>query len=373
MIIEQDKNSQRLLARVFSGTTTSEDVSLVARRLAVIAADTQQVLSSTESANVIENTEQWAIGVAQSLAFGLSSPEISERLGALWLLAISHPELVLPTGFDEVRYAAQEINDHTLSESVRGVFDEVMSEWPSEVPPSGIGIEVLRRSHYRTPDGMWHGIEGVFDRLLPPQIERGEGERRSGAEWYKLLSDEWFRKIGNCALTSPKVVTLPSLILPTHHESQLHSATKSILCELHQNKTSLAELHWRTLEEIVAELLCGMGLKVALTKRSSDGGRDVIARGELIPGEPILLAVEVKHKNVVGVRDLREALWANRHFPALLFATSGRFSAGVYREKIALETSLRLILKDGGGLEQWIDQYVRQSFDAVLGHRRGLG
>ncbi len=59
---------------------------------------------------------------------------------------------------------------------------------------------------------------------------------------------------------------------------------------------------------------------------------------------------------------MREAMWANRHFPALMFVTSGRLSAGIYRERIEKEGMLRLFLKDGRGLEQWIDQYVQRNF-----------
>jgi hypothetical protein len=111
------------------------------------------------------------------------------------------------------------------------------------------------------------------------------------------------------------------------------------------------------LENIVAELLRDRGMEVALTSRAADGGRDVIARGELIPGEPTLLAVEVKHKPVVGLDDVRSRLYANRAFPALLFATSGRFTAGVVRERSQPDTHLRLFLKDGFALSQWVSTY----------------
>jgi hypothetical protein len=67
--------------------------------------------------------------------------------------------------------------------------------------------------------------------------------------------------------------------------------------------------------------------------------------------------VEVKHKAVVPVGDLREALWANQHYPMLLLATSGRFSAGVIEERNTSNATCRVILKDGVALKQWIDAY----------------
>ena len=61
---------------------------------------------------------------------------------------------------------------------------------------------------------------------------------------------------------------------------------------------------------------------------------------------------------VVSIPELREALWANRHFPALLLATSGRFSAGVFWEKAKKGAALRLYVKDEVAFNQWIDLYA---------------
>lgn len=120
----------------------------------------------------------------------------------------------------------------------------------------------------------------------------------------------------------------------------------------------LASISWKQLEEIVAELLRSNGLEVEVQRHSPQGGRDIIARGELIPGyDPVTLAIEVKHKKVVYRPEVQMALWQNRMFPALLFVTSGRFSAGVLREKNLPENHLRLILKDGITLWDMIQAY----------------
>jgi hypothetical protein len=142
-----------------------------------------------------------------------------------------------------------------------------------------------------------------------------------------------------------------------HPTIELVDSVKALLLALKEERKSLQEISWQQLEDIVAELLRARGMQVTVTSRSGDGGRDVIARGELIPGEPAVLAVEVKHKPVVKVGDLRNALYANREFPALLFVTSGRFSAGVIQEKWKPDNFLRLLLKDGIALRQWIDAY----------------
>lgn len=140
----------------------------------------------------------------------------------------------------------------------------------------------------------------------------------------------------------------------------LCSNVSLLLRALQNENIDLASISWRHLEEVVAELLRSQGLHIELTKQTRDGGRDIIARGELIPGEPTVLAVEVKKKPVVGIADLRQTLHANREFPAVLLATSGRFSAGVITEARTPDTRYRLLLKDGLALKQWIDLYYQK-------------
>jgi HJR/Mrr/RecB family endonuclease len=78
-------------------------------------------------------------------------------------------------------------------------------------------------------------------------------------------------------------------------------AIEPILRALQAESVELRELDWRVLEEVVAELLAARGLQVDVTTRSRDGGRDIVARGDLVPGEPMRIAVEVKQKPVVDL------------------------------------------------------------------------
>jgi hypothetical protein len=140
-------------------------------------------------------------------------------------------------------------------------------------------------------------------------------------------------------------------------ETEVRKHTRALLTEIADASRALSSVSSRDLEEIVAELLKMRGLKVTVTPQTRDGGRDVIARGELIPGEPTIIAVETKKRAVVGIEDLRACLYANRHFPLILFATSGRFSAGVVQEAAREENAFRLLLKDGLALRQWVCEY----------------
>lgn len=269
-------------------------------------------------------------------------------------LLATFPEAAFPLGFDEIRYAAPRVDNPDVSESAAGAFQEAAEEMLPR-PAGSLFLEVVATTQYRTPNGMWHDIEAVLDKIAPHVDDHDELAAGTTETWLKSIEE------ADPILQS--TLSLPAFSVPVSFgDSILHKATQTVLRELHNHETTLVDLHWRTMEEIVAELLHDLGLQVTVTDRSNDGGRDVIARGELIPGEPTLIAVEVKHKKVVPVSDIRDAMWANRHFPALMFVTSGRLSAGVYRERMEKEGMLRLFLKDGRGLEQWIDQYVKRNF-----------
>lgn len=133
---------------------------------------------------------------------------------------------------------------------------------------------------------------------------------------------------------------------------------RDLIRQLRAENISFADLSWQQLEEVVAEILRSRGMEVAIQRQRPQGGRDLIARGELIPGyDPVTIAVEVKHRAVVDRREVNTALWQNKGFSALVFVTSGRFTAGVLREKALPENHLRLVLKDGAALGKMIRDY----------------
>ncbi len=163
-----------------------------------------------------------------------------------------------------------------------------------------------------------------------------------------------FSFITSNTLLLPSVWT-PRTLLEQRFE--LANTVPELLKAIYKEKKSLREIHWKNLEEIVAELLRSRGFEISVMPFTRDGGRDIVARGEFIPGEPTVLAIEVKQKEVVGIQDVRLALKAKEDFPALLIATSGRFSAGVVNEGARNRNQLRLFIKDGIALSQWIEAY----------------
>jgi len=118
----------------------------------------------------------------------------------------------------------------------------------------------------------------------------------------------------------------------------------------------------RALEEIVAALFDGFGYQVELTKRTRDGGRDVIAiRHSTIKDDKYL--IECKHwDDKVGVSVVRELLGVGVAEPnsgLILVSTSG-FTADAKAFAEREQVQWILALRDRDDLDGWIEQYARQ-------------
>ncbi|HMS10570.1 MAG TPA: restriction endonuclease, partial [Pyrinomonadaceae bacterium] len=153
----------------------------------------------------------------------------------------------------------------------------------------------------------------------------------------------------------------PKLWTPSNQDRQkeyLSATTQELIRAIQKEKITLDGVHWRQLEDIVAEILRSRGMEIHVVRENPQGGRDVIARGELIPGMDVVsIAIEVKHKKVVNRPDLQLAIQQNHHFPALMFITSGEFSSGVIQEANRTDNRLRLFLKNGVALRELIRTY----------------
>lgn len=281
-----------------------------------------------------------AVGRSKSIA-GLS---------ALDVFLAENPHLFIPHGFDEIRIEpkfgrqAAQAFEQTAEHRVFNARER--SLWESHF---GLWCRDLA-------SGVWHRYGGIDQKEYAVDFRSPDGSE-------KCIPFRDFVKQCKAAISSdvnPAALLLPRLWRPPDSTPSLALAdtTRALIRSLAASEVSLDQLKWQELEDIVAEILRSRGLHVTATPRTSDGGRDVIARGELLPGEPTTLAVEIKHQDVVTVDSVRSRLYANREFPILMLVTSGRFSAGVIDEKKRPENFLRLILKDGKALRSWIDDYA---------------
>lgn len=312
----------------------------------------------------IDDPKTWAKAVVDGLApeelLAMGTAR-GDRLDMLRHLR-QNPQLLVPLGFDEIR-----IDPEPAGRLAAALSQEFEARFPDASEATGFdgatpsrfrdeGLEFLLGVACRdATSGLWY-TKARFS------FSHQQVEFRAKTGDTKLVS---LREIlARCEHATadaghPAVLMLPRLWVPPEeqHAIELADATRAVVLALQREAIGFNQLTWQQLESIVAEVLRDRGLEVVVTPRAADGGRDIIARGELFEGEPMVLAVEVKHKGVVGVDDVRSRLYANREFPALLFATSGRFTAGVVQEKLRPENFMRLLLKDGQALSSWIRDY----------------
>jgi hypothetical protein len=262
----------------------------------------------------------------------------------VWAYYADHPHLIMPMGFDE----------YVAFKNKRSFKDLWFAD----------RVEDTGHCLYRQPSGQW------FLLGTAPEYRRGSfafdtKETASDLDYaFDIKLEAVFQKLYSIAgkvLPDEKTLWSPKLWTPSAQNNQavvLQESTRSILAALKAEAICLESISWRQLENIVAELLRAHGLEIHVVRENPQGGRDIIARGELIPGqEPIMMAVEVKHRKTVDRPEVDKALHQNRWFPALLFVTSGRFTAGVLKEKALPENQLRLFLKDGKALGDLIRDY----------------
>jgi len=310
--------------------------------------------------------------IAHDIKIGL----VPQSISPVVLLAFftENPHLLMDSHFDE--HIQEPINDPNSEELLNNSF-------AGDIDLRDLG---LSRLDFRSPSGRWSslltfpnpGEKGIevnsayivfwpgFRRYLRKLAELGDdptedqidqaydGLAESVGHSFTIKLDELVSDLESRALL-PKnensVLWTPKLWVPREQARQkalLDQSLAPYFKKWKRSGISLVDLNPSEFEDLVGEVLFSAGLKVYKVRQSPQGGRDLIARGTLIPGEePIEMAVEVKHRNVVDRPDVQMALYQNKAYPALLFVTSGRFSAGVFKEKAREENRFRLFLKDG--------------------------
>jgi HJR/Mrr/RecB family endonuclease len=272
------------------------------------------------------------------------------------------PHLLLPIGFDETR-ALVDPNSRPTAYTHYGDEDWFMRaaeeaaalerKYGIEAVTYDFGVETIFRS---ASSGSWQWFEGLDNGEL---VFSGAARRKYRYPAEQLLAK--LRQAVNYPDEFARALWLPRIWSPQYTSGdrrKIGDDVSLLLQNIRAEKQELRAVDAHKLEELVAELLRSRGYEIHLTKKSRDGGRDIIAKSDTGFGEPMTIAVEVKQKDVVGLADLQRTLKANENFPAIMLVTSGRFSAGVTREKSNPANHLRLLLKDGVALSQWISTYA---------------
>jgi hypothetical protein len=134
---------------------------------------------------------------------------------------------------------------------------------------------------------------------------------------------------------------------------------RALIARLHQFPDDLRSMDRRKFEELVAELFVGFGYEVELTKRTRDGGKDIVAikRREV----HLRFLIECKRpdaSNKIDVGAVRELYGVKSDDPAskAILATTGYFTRDAQlffqRHRWELEP------KDFDAIQEWIAEYL---------------
>lgn len=136
-----------------------------------------------------------------------------------------------------------------------------------------------------------------------------------------------------------------------------------IIVELQRRPEHLFSVDPQRFEELIAELLDRDGMEVQLTPRSSDGGKDIIARMDTPLGKH-LYYVECKRysrENPVGVQLVRQlyGVVSAAGATAGLLVTTSNFTKNAVAFTQSTNVQNRLSLKDYGSIVDWLNKHAQ--------------
>lgn len=135
---------------------------------------------------------------------------------------------------------------------------------------------------------------------------------------------------------------------------------------------AIPKTDFRVFEQLVAEVFRGFGYEVILTKRTRDGGKDIIAILRQDGNETEKLLIECKHWNekvsVEAVRNLIGVAVSEQYLPTgVILATTSKFTPDAKKLKINPTIAINLDLKDYEDILNWIGDYdaIRFTSDEI--------
>jgi len=164
-------------------------------------------------------------------------------------------------------------------------------------------------------------------------------------------------------LTSYELLPESDLAVPENKIVLLNEVShiQKIIAAIYKDNSQLYQIHHREFEEMMAELLKSRDFEVFLTKKTRDGGTDIIALQNLA-GMPIKMLVECK-KNAptrkIGVdviRGFSHVVNTKQANKGIIFTTS-YFTADARKEQQQYMPYL-LDLKDYRDVIGWVNAYV---------------
>lgn len=136
------------------------------------------------------------------------------------------------------------------------------------------------------------------------------------------------------------------------------SVETRLLRHLHAHPELLRDLHWRTFEEVVAELLEKEGWEVHLTRSSKDGGVDIFAVKHHSFGRTLAVVDCKQYAKAIGVGMVRAVAGLRAQHEAELgvLVTTSRFTKPA-RALEQNELKRKVSLRDFEALKGWLAKY----------------
>lgn len=179
-------------------------------------------------------------------------------------------------------------------------------------------------------------------------------ERHPGKSIRELLHGAIYSLDGNLRETSNKIITdiKPRIVV----------VNETLLEKLKRQPASIFDIPPRKFEELVAELLDGMGFEVELTKQTRDGGKDILAYMKTPVGKFLCLveAKRYRQNRTIGVELVRTLYGTLSDYQAnsAMLVTTSSFSqdAHAFRRRHEYQLSLH----DYGNIVTWIQNHKAQ-------------
>jgi restriction system protein len=158
-----------------------------------------------------------------------------------------------------------------------------------------------------------------------------------------------------------KTILLPESELISVVTPCIITTTENLLHQLKRQPDSIHELSPRKFEELIAELLNGMGHRVELTPATRDGGKDILAYIDTAFGEMLCLVEAKKYSATrpVGVELVRSLYGTLCDFQAnsAMLVTTSRFTTDA--QNFQSKHKYQLNLKNYSNIVEWIQNHKR--------------
>ena len=154
--------------------------------------------------------------------------------------------------------------------------------------------------------------------------------------------------------SQPRLVEAPSSLI------RLDVIDLALYKALSQHPELLRSLHWRTFENLLADILASFGYEIELQRGTKDGGVDLFAVKRTDPFGPqrfLLQAKRWSHK--VDVEPVRQLAFLHMHerMTKSCLATTASFTRGAWQ--LASQYRWQLELRDFVGIQDWINQAAK--------------